>query len=123
MAALTWSSSGNLSAPRSNAAAVLDGDTIYLLGGSTAASTNVDYLPPNSNVWQTGSPLDIARVGLGAELLPSGKILAYGGTSPQAVDAALLYDTTIGDLNDTQDGAIMHRARAFFGFASDADLA
>ena len=93
------------------------------MGGSALAPTNVDYLPPGSNVWQTGSPLDIARVGLGAELLPSGKILAYGGASPQAIDAALLYDTTIGDLNDTQDGAIMHSARAFFGFASDADFA
>jgi hypothetical protein len=85
-----WSSFGNLVAPRTAAGVVSDGETLYLMGGSSKRyngtpqgyvwvdSSLVESLSARTQQWNQGTPMPTSRGSLGVAML-GGKIYAAGG--------------------------------------------
>ncbi|HEY9897809.1 MAG TPA: kelch repeat-containing protein [Pantanalinema sp.] len=85
-----WSSFGNLVAPRTAAGVVSDGETLYLLGGSSKRydgtpqgyvwvdSPLVEALSARTQQWHLAAPMPTSRGSLGVAML-GGKIYAAGG--------------------------------------------
>lgn len=85
-----WSSFGNLVAPRTAAGVVSDGETLYVLGGSSKRYDGtpqgyvwvdlplVEALSARTQQWHLAAPMPTSRGSLGAAML-GGKIYAAGG--------------------------------------------
>jgi hypothetical protein len=111
---LTWTAGVDLPAPRGGAAAVDWGDAVLVLGGGT---TTVNSLAPGAQTWRTATPLDLPRSFLGVASLGNAFLVYGGSTGQMALDEALNYDPSNGDL--TQDAPTMSTPRAHLGAAGD----
>ena len=105
----TWSPAASMSVSRQwHTATLLPDGTVMVDGGMPTASsiprTEIfdPGIAPGPGTWTTVSPDLVARVGHGATLLPSGKVLVVGGANPDTGGNQVtcsLYDYA----NDTWD--------------------
>lgn len=111
LAPLTWSPTGPLPQPRDQAAAVADGDAVYLLGGTTE---QVLRLGTDGESWTAGTLLDDPRRSLGVARLSDGHLLAYGGEKNEPLDGAFLYDFFDRDNSDDAENLSVQRTQLAF---------
>ena len=115
---LAWSTGPDLSAPRTDAVALIAPDNaVYLLGGDAALPTATPLLSASGTGWTTGQNIDTQRNDLGA-VRSGSSIFLFGGTgNNEGSDEVLSYDYRFGD---SQDLDKMNRVRYDFGYAADA---
>jgi N-acetylneuraminic acid mutarotase len=76
-----WSSKAALPFGIYSAGAAVSGGKLYVIGGyHGATSTSVFEYDPAGNTWTARAPMPTARYDFAAIVLPSGRILACGGT-------------------------------------------
>ena len=115
---LVWSAGPDLSAPRTDAVAVVTSDNaVNLLGGDAAQPTATLRLTASGDAWTAGQNIDTQRNDLGAVSLGN-SVYLFGGTgNSEGSDEVLDYDYRLGD---SQDLAKMNTIRYDFGYAADA---
>ena len=119
LSTVAWSVGPALSAPRSDASALLAPDNaIIVLGGETSGDARqVPKLSSTATSWTSAHDLEIERVALGAARTGGNGILAFGGLDGnEATDEVLAYDYFFGD---SQDVGKLAAERSDFGYASD----
>jgi len=112
---------------RTGAAGVNQNGTLVAVGGRpfVGEGAAVHFLPPGESEWQFGPPLGnvIMHPGVGIDTL--GRIIVFGGYVIED-HFPFFFPRTDGFVYDLADGtgdgiANMHFARAWFGFATDAE--
>lgn len=87
---------------RTDAVAIFQGGTIYVLGGQPYISESgaADYLPPGGAAWLQGAPFDDMLEGLGGGVDGLGRVVAFGGRKGAADtggDSTFIYDIVLAD--------------------------
>ncbi len=113
LTSIEWTAGPTLAAPRSDAAALLSGNTVLLLGGGTKS---VQRLATNATGWTAAPDTPTQFSELGAVVSSAGILVYGGGDGNEATDEAFVYDSSLGD---SQDVAQMNATRLDFAFAAD----
>lgn len=101
----TWSATGSLNLKRENyALAVLPNGDVLIAGGATAerflgVTKTVEIYNPSTGTFTRANPMNVARQGATATLLPNGKVLVAGGSqfiNADALTSAELFDPSTG---------------------------
>jgi WD40 repeat protein len=95
----TWSTTGRMSAPRSEHSATLlpDGKVLVSGGRNPSVLNSAELYDPATGTWTGTGAMTEPRRTFTATLLPSGKVLAAGGANDDsALATAELYDPVAG---------------------------
>ncbi len=117
-ASMTWSTTGAMSTPRRDAAAVElpDGRVLVTGGGTASSQTTTELYNPASGTWSAAAAMAQGRYSHTATLLPDGRVLVVGGWNislSSAVDSAELYNPATNTWTSTGSlatGRYLHTA-------------
>jgi len=115
------------------AAVLLTNGTVLVCGGSDAADgiyyqTNAVIYYPASQTWSNTAPMNEARTGHTATLLPSGKVMVEGGTGDNSAE---IYDpvartwTPVAGMNDgrlSSDAALLQNGQVLVCGDGNSDV-